>query len=87
MFIITLKGMEDAGAYSVKDELGDKVVFMFEEEDDADRYAMMMKEDDDKDMVVIEVQDSVAITACERGKVRYTIITKNDIVIPPQSDD
>ena len=87
MFIITLRGMEDAGAYSVKDELGDKVVFMFEEEDDADRYAMMMKEDGDKDMVVIEVQDSVAITACERGKVRYTIITKNDIVIPPQSDD
>ena len=79
--------MEDAGAYSVKDELGDKVVFMFEEEDDADRYAMMMNEDGDKDMVVIEVQDSVAITACERGKVRYTIITKNDIVIPPQSDD
>ena len=87
MFIITLRGMEDAGAYSVKDEMGDKVVFMFEEEDDADRYAMMMKEDGDKDMVVIEVQDSVAITACERGKVRYTIITKNDIVIPPQSDD
>ena len=87
MFIITLRGMEDAGAYSVKDELGDKVVFMFEEEDDADRYAMMMKEDGDKDMVVIEVQDSVAITACERGKVRYTIITKNDIVIPPESDD
>ena len=53
----------------------------------ADRYAMMMKEDGDKDMVVIEVQDSVAITACERGKVRYTIITKNDIVIPPQDDD
>ena len=87
MFIITLKGMEDAGAYSVKDELGDKVVFMFEEEDDADRYAMMMKEDGDKDMVVIEVQDSVAITACERGKVRYTIITKNDIVIPAHDDD
>tara|TARA_Y100001973_G_C5182128_1_gene325513 strand:- start:578 stop:841 length:264 start_codon:yes stop_codon:yes gene_type:complete len=87
MFIITLKGMEDSGAYSVKDELGQKVVFMFEEEDDADRYAMMMKEEGDKDMVVIEVQDSVAITACERDKIRYTIITKNDIVIPPQDDD
>lgn len=87
MFIITLKGMEDSGAYSVKDELGQKVVFMFEEEDDAYRYAMMMKEEGDKDMIVIEVQDSVAITACERAKIRYTIITKNDIVIPPQEDD
>ena len=87
MFIITLRGMEDAGAYSVKDEMGDKVVFMVEEEDDADRYAMMMKEEGNKDMVVIEVQDSVAITACERAKIRYTIITKNDIVIPPQDDD
>ena len=51
------------------------------------RDICMMKEEGDKDMIVIEVQDSVAITACERAKIRYTIITKNDIVIPPQEDD
>ena len=87
MYLLTLTDKKDNGAYAVMNRYGEKVLFMFEEEDDADRYAMMMKEDGDKDMVVIEVQDSVAITACERGKVRYTIITKNDIVIPPQDDD
>jgi len=87
MFIITMKGLEDEGAYSVKDEYGEKVVFMFTEEDDAERYAMMMEENGDPAMTTIEVNDAVAIAACQKNNVKFTIITKDDIVIPPESDD
>lgn len=87
MFIITIKGMSDEGAYAVKDASGEKVVFLFEEKDDALRYAMLMEEDDCPEMDVIEINDAVAIGACEKAGVKYTIITENDIVIPPLSDD
>ena len=87
MFIITIKGMDDEGAYAVKDASGEKVVFLFEEKDDALRYAMLMEEDDCPEMDVIEINDAVAIGACEKTGVRYTIITEDDIVIPPPPDD
>ena len=44
MHIITIDGKEDAGAYSVQNELGGDVLYIFEEEDDAVRYAMMLED-------------------------------------------
>ena len=41
MFLLTLRNKKDEGAYAVQDRYGDKVLFLFEEEDDAERYAMM----------------------------------------------
>ena len=41
MYILSVKGKED-GAYAVEDDKGQKVLFLFEEEDDAVRYSMMM---------------------------------------------
>ena len=35
MFILTIDGKEDRGAYSVENESGDKILYLFEEEDDA----------------------------------------------------
>jgi hypothetical protein len=87
MYIITIKGKSDDGAYAVKDEYGEKVVFLFEEEDDAIRYALLMEEDGCPEMDVIKVNDAVAIGACEKAGVRYTIITEDDIVIPPRDND
>ena len=43
MHIITVKGMKDEGAYAVLNEYGEKIVFMFEQKDDASRYAMMLE--------------------------------------------
>ena len=43
MFIITVEGMENEGAFAVKDSIGDKVVFLFEEEDDAMRYSIQLE--------------------------------------------
>ena len=75
------------GAYAVKDIAGDKVLFLFEQEDDAYRYCMQLVEQDDVDMDVVEVDEEVAIKACEVYNYRYTIITAKDFVIPPKQDD
>ena len=87
MHIITVKNMKDDGAYAVLNEYGEKVVFLFQEKDDARRYAMMLETQGDPEMEVISVADKVAIGACERTGTRYTIISKEDIVIPPRPKD
>ena len=87
MHIITVKGMSQEGAYAVINEYGEKVVFMFEEKDDAYRYAEQLEAQGDPPMNVIMIKDSVAIAACERTGTRYTIIGKEDLVIPPPPTD
>ena len=86
MFILTIHGKETEGAYSVANEDGEQVLYLFEEEDDAIRYAMMLEEEDYPEMHVIEVEDRVMLKTCDAYNYQYTIITKNDIVIPPNSE-
>ncbi len=84
MYILTVAGKENEGAYSVKDSQGSQILYLFEEEDDAVRYAMMLEDEDYPEMHVIEVEDEVMIKTCEAHDYNYTIITENDIVIPPK---
>jgi hypothetical protein len=86
MFIITINGREKEGAYSVIDDDGEHILYLFQEEDDATRYAMMLEEDGYPEMHVIEIEDEVMIKTCEMHGYQYTLITSNDIVIPPDSD-
>ena len=83
MFILTLEGKEDEGAYSVQNEDGEHILYLFEQEDDATRYAMMLEDNDYPEMHVIEVEPDMMIGVCEEHGYGYTIITPNDIVIPP----
>ena len=83
MYILTVAGKENEGAYSVKDIEGNQILYLFEEEDDATRYAMMLETDDYPEMHVIEVEDEMMIHLCESHGYEYSIITPNDIVIPP----
>ena len=83
MFLLTLRNSKEEGAYAVQNRYGEKVLFLFEEEDDACRYAMMLEEEQYPEMHVIEVDDEMMITVCEAQGYEYTVITKNDIVIPP----
>ncbi len=89
MFLLTLKDKKDEGAYAVQDSDGDKVLFLFEEEDDATRYALMLNDDDNykRNMDVIEVEDELAINTCKRYNYKYAVITPDDIVIPPKHDN
>tara|TARA_B100001250_G_scaffold194952_1_gene167489 strand:- start:787 stop:1071 length:285 start_codon:yes stop_codon:yes gene_type:complete len=90
MFLLTLKGKKDDGAYAVADDFGEKVLFLFEQEDDAVRYAMMMREiteQEDSPMDVIEVDGDLAIKTCTLYNYKYAVITPNDFVIPPKDDN
>ena len=74
MFVLTINGREDEGAYSVVNEEGDQVIYLFEEED----YP---------EMHVMEVDTDLLVNVCEMHGHEYVIITPNDIVIPPQEND
>jgi len=88
MFLLTLKGKKDDGAYAVDDAHGEKVLFLFEQEDDAERYAMMVEDSEKPEsMDVIEVDAELAIRTCTMYNYKYAVITPNDFVIPPKDDN
>jgi hypothetical protein len=84
MFLLTLKDRKDDGAYAVQDQYGQKVLFLFEEEDDATRYALMLEDQEETEMEVVEVDDDLAIKTCKMYNYKYAVITPDDIVIPPK---
>jgi len=88
MYLLTLNSRKDDGAYAVQDSDGDKVLFLFEEEDDAVRYAMMLEDnlEQEKNMQVIEVEDDLAIKTCSMYNYKYAVVTPDDLVIPPSND-
>jgi hypothetical protein len=87
MYILTVTGKESEGAYSVVDDEGNKILYIFEQEDDAIRFAMMLEDQDYPDMHIIEVDDQVMISTCESHGYNYAVISKNDIVVPPPKAD
>ena len=88
MFLLTLRDKKQEGAYAVQNKNGEKVLFLFEEEDDAERYAMHLEEEEDPtELEVVEVDGPLAIRTCRLYNYRYAVITPNDIVIPPKNDN
>ena len=85
MFILTVHGKENEGAYSVEDDDGNHILYLFQEEDDATRYAMQLEDNNYPEMHVIEVEPDMMIGVCEQNGYEYTVITPNDIVIPPNT--
>ena len=86
MFLLTLKDNKEDGAYAVQDDFGHKVLFLFQEEDDAERYAMMLEDEDEAIMAVVEVDEDLAIKTCKLYDYKYAVITPDDIVIPPKNE-
>jgi len=87
MYIITVKGKENDGAYSVGNERGEQILYLFDEEDDAIRFAIQLEDQDYPEMHVIEVDEELMIKTCEMHDYKYSLITKNDIVIPPLKEN
>ena len=83
MFILTISGQETEGAYAVTDPDGARALYIFEEEDDAERYAGLLEAEDYPEMNVIEIDEELAIATCYRYNYRYVIIKPNDFVVPP----
>ena len=86
MYILTIAGREQDGAYSVVDDDGDDILYLFQEEDDATRYALLLEEDGHPEMHIIEVEDRVMMKTCEMHGYQYVLITPDYIVIPPNID-
>ena len=86
MFILTVKGYEEDGAFALHDDNGERILLMFEDEDDADRYVGLMEVDDYPEMNIMEIDDAVAIKACEMHDFMYNIVTPEDIIVPPKND-
>ena len=87
MYILTISGKEDEGAYAVSNEEGDKTLYFFLDEDDAQRYAGLLEADDFPEMTVVEVDPELALKTCDLYNYNYVVITPEDFVIPPRDYD
>lgn len=87
MYILSIKGKEDEGAYAVVNDEGEQSLYFFEESDDAERYAGLLEAEDYPPMTVVEVDDELAVKTCDLYGYDYVIISSNDFVIPPRKYD
>ena len=86
MFVLTIENHPE-GVFSVFDEAENRVIPIFIANDDAERYLMMMKDEDYPPMQVVEMEDHVIIGACQDRGQRFSIITPDDFLIPPDDPD
>ena len=85
MFVLTLANQPD-GVYSVYDEEDKQVIPIFQLEDDADRYLLQLQENISyPKMEVVEMEDHVIIDACQQKGQPFTVITPDDLLIPPDN--
>ena len=85
MFIITLKD-EPAGIYSVFSESKERIIPLFEQEDDAVRYVFHLDEDtENPELEVLEVDDEIIIIACRSQGQKFSVISADDFIIPPKN--
>ena len=82
MYVLTLEESAE-GVYSVYDEQKNRVIPIFQIEDDADRYLEMLEDRDYPAMTVVEMEEHVIIGACQDRGQRFSIITPDDFLIPP----
>jgi hypothetical protein len=86
MFILTLRGHE-TGVFSLVDDLGDQVIPIFEEYDDAERYHGMIIDQSSKEipLEITDIDVEVITAACDEKDQKYAIITSDDLLIPPDN--
>ena len=83
-YILTLVAHPE-GVFSLIDrDTGEKVVPIFECQDDAERYAIQLTEEEEgPDLQLVEIEKELIVAACEQRNHRYAIISVDDFIIPP----
>ena len=67
--------------FDAKDE---RIVPLFVEEDDADRYVMALEEDEENpELEVLEAETDFIINSCKAQGQKFSIISADDLIIPP----
>tara|TARA_B100000427_G_scaffold35770_1_gene25934 strand:+ start:286 stop:558 length:273 start_codon:yes stop_codon:yes gene_type:complete len=85
MYVITLKD-HPQGIYSVFDKDDKRIVPLFTEQDDAVRYVMALAEDEENpELQVLETEPDQIIHACRSQGQRFSIITGDDLIVPPDA--
>lgn len=84
MWMLIRKTKTKEGAYAVLNKQNQKVLFLFEDFDDAERYAMMLEDDPEELVKTVEVDPELAIKTCLQNGLNFSIITPDDFVIPPK---
>ena len=85
MFVLALENHTE-GVYSLFDEDKNRVVPIFQLQDDADRYLTMLEDISEyPSMRVVEMEDHVIIGACQDRGQKFSIITPDDFIIPPDN--
>jgi hypothetical protein len=85
MFVITLKD-NPQGIYSVFDEKEQRIVPIFVEEDDADRYVIQLESDEENpELEVVETEPEQIIYACRAQGQKFSIISGDEFIIPPDA--
>jgi hypothetical protein len=87
MYVIALKDNVSEGLYAVENEFGQKVLYLFSDEDDAERYVGLLEANDYPELEVIEVEEKKTIKICEANNYTYLIIDSDDLLIPPDYHD
>ena len=86
MFILTIEDHPE-GVFSLHDDDENRIVPIWTKNDDAQRYLMMIQEEDYPPMQVVEMEDHVIIGACQDRGPRFSIITPDDFLIPPDDPE
>lgn len=82
MYILT--DTETGGVYAVISNEDEKTVTLFEEHDDAVRYVDHLKATDYTDeLEILEVDPEVVVLNCTNYGYKYSIVSKDDLIIPP----
>ena len=87
MYMLSADGEDNTGAFALENEYGYKIIYFFEEEDDAERYLGLLEADDYPPMKIVEIEKDLAIKACKLYNYQYYIVTPIDFVIPPKRHD
>ena len=82
MYILTDKST--GGVYAVFNKDRIKTVQVFESEEDALRYNdLLMADGYSEELEILEVDPNVVAANCDRYNYYYTVISKDEFVIPP----
>ena len=82
MFVLT--DTESGGIYAVRSKDMTKTVTVFEDRDDAERYVLQLDAEDYEDnLEVTEVDTEVIAINCNTYGYSYSVIKKDDLIIPP----
>ena len=82
MFILVDKSND--GVYAVRDQEKKKVVHIFQERDDAERYLTLMEANDaPQKLEIMEIHPQVLAFNCDSYGYRFTVVEPEDFVIPP----